>query len=99
MDSLSGISARATSDAWAAGYYINPTTQAHVTLVMHWNGASWTKVASPNPAGSSASADVNFLGGVYAGSATDTWAVGAYGNEIAGDTLVIRWNGTSWTKA
>ena len=97
---LSGVSANSATDAWAVGYYFNPTTLAGETLALHWNGAKWSKVASPNPGGTTSSSDYNILSGVSANSATDAWAVGDYGNPTTGaeETLVLRWNGTKWSK-
>ncbi len=45
---LSGVSCPSTTSCFAVGNYTvsSPTTK---TLVEHWNGTSWTIVASPNP--------------------------------------------------
>ena len=91
--SLNGVSANSATDAWAVGYYINPTTFANETLVLHWNGTEWSKVASPNPGGTSAN---DALSGVSANSAIGAWAVGGY---PFGPTIVLHWNGTSWSTA
>ncbi len=40
---LSGVSATSAANAWAAGYYDNTSTGARDTLILHWNGASWSK--------------------------------------------------------
>ena len=63
------------------------------TLVLHWNGTSWQRVASPNPLTAISSS----LGGVSARSATDAWAVGQSATS-SGDprSLVLHWTGTSW---
>ena len=97
---LEGVSAESATDAWAVGYYFNPTTGAGETIVLRWNGTSWSKVASPNPGGTTSSSDDSYLLGVSANSATDAWAVGYYFNPTtgAGETIVLRWNGTSWSK-
>ena len=99
-NSLSSVSAHSAIDAWAVGSYENPTTQAAETLVLHWNGSSWSQVASPNPGGTTSSSSGNGLSGVSANSATDVWAVGFYSNQTTGatQTLVVHWNGTSWSK-
>lgn len=59
-----------------------------------WNGTNWSRVTSLTPGGTG-SGGFNRLNGVSARSATDAWAVGIY----TGGTIVLRWNGTSWTKA
>ena len=40
---LFGVAATSASNAWAVG------TSSGKTLIVHWNGASWTQVASPSP--------------------------------------------------
>ena len=63
--------------------------------MLHWNGAGWTEVASPSPGGTTGTA----LSGVDALSASIVWAVGStapFGT--GGRTLILRWNGTSWTR-
>jgi len=60
------------------------------TLVEHWNSKRWTLVASPNPP----SAYLNILEGVSAISRTDIWAVGS---TDWGSTIIIHWNGSSWS--
>jgi hypothetical protein len=97
---LQGVSADSATDAWAVGYYYNPTTGAIQTLALRWTGTTWSKVASPNPGGTTSSSDFSSLSDVSANSATDAWAVGDYTNPTtgAGETLVLHWNGTNWSK-
>jgi hypothetical protein len=40
---LSAVTATSASNAWAAGYYDNNSTGARDTLILHWNGVSWSK--------------------------------------------------------
>jgi hypothetical protein len=94
--SLNGVSADSATDASAVGAYINPTTGASETLALHWNGTKWSTVSSPNPGGTTSANDYNYLAGVSANSATDAWAVGAYTGRA---TIVLHWNGTSWSTA
>jgi hypothetical protein len=56
------------------------------TLILRWNGTTWKRVLSPNPAGSSA------LDRVTATSAGNAWAVGTTGRK----PLIVHWNGTAW---
>ena len=51
------------------------------SVIMHYNGSSWTQVTAPDNSG---------LLDVDAVSATDAWA-------IAADGSVLNWNGTAWT--
>ena len=81
------------TNAWAVGRYFDGT--AYQTLIEHWNGASWSRVASPNPGGISHD---NGLAGVSAISSTDAWAVGSFFNGTVNQTLIEHWNGTSWSR-
>ena len=61
------------------------------TLIAHWNGASWTVVASPNQG------QDNVLYKLAALGASDIWATGNYYSNGVNQTLVEHWNGTAWT--
>jgi hypothetical protein len=98
-NNLYGVSADSPTDAWAVGNYVNPANSVHETLVLHWNGTRWSKVASPNPGGTGpASYDGNYLSGVSARSPTDAWAVGYYTPYASEKTLVLHWNGLKWSQ-
>jgi hypothetical protein len=89
---LKGVSAVSASDAWAVGYAEN-SSDALSSLILHWNGTSWTKVASPSP-GTEAN-----LSAVSAVNASDAWAVGTYVNSAGSTvTLILHWNGTTWAQ-
>jgi hypothetical protein len=45
---LGGVSALSANDVWAVGYYRDTTLNANRTLVLHWNGSSWSVVPSSN---------------------------------------------------
>ncbi len=91
---LNGVSAVSGSNAWAVGYYYSPSKQGDFTLILHWNGKSWSKVNSPNP-----SSGYNTLESVSATSATNAWAVGKYqGGTNPVHTLILHWNGQGWSK-
>jgi hypothetical protein len=87
------VAATSANDVWAAGNYDTSTGQAK-TLVLHWNGTSWTRVASPAPAAGSV------LRGVAATSSSNAWAVGNHhvASTNTNKTLVLHWNGTSWAR-
>jgi hypothetical protein len=96
---LNGVSADSTTDAWAVGDSRSPAGAAR-TLIRHWNGVSWTKVASPNPGGTIAPDAFNQLAAVAAISPDDAWAVGFYGRSMSDQPhgLIVHWDGWSWTK-
>ena len=89
---LVGVSAVSSSDAWAVGNY-STSTVPYAPFISRWNGARWTKVASPNPG----LANGTSLLGVSAQSRTNAWAVGTY-TPSAGTAgaLILHWGGTRW---
>jgi hypothetical protein len=93
---LQGVSAASSTDVWAVGYREKDSTEALVTVVMHWDGTSWTRVPSPNPGGEGLNAE-NVLTSVD-GSSASAWAVGSFRVLGVTATLVLRWNGFRWTR-
>jgi hypothetical protein len=94
---LTGVAAVAANNVWAVGYTITTdgTNQPDRTLIEHWNGTSWSIVASPTVASN------DTLTGVAARSATDIWAVG-FRQDRSGAipinrTLTEHWNGSAWS--
>ncbi len=90
---ITGVAAASDGTAWAVG---NTGSQSSTrTLILRWNGTTWTQVPSPSPAGS-------YLNSVAAASDGSAWAVGCtgcgIGNTGSGRTLILRWNGTAWTR-
>jgi hypothetical protein len=94
---LSAITAVTAKSAWAVGYTAGIGTGKKHSLLLHWNGTTWSQVTSPAPvAGGS-------LAGITA-TARSGWAVG-YVNTTpnapsccAGTPLVFRWNGSQWSR-
>jgi hypothetical protein len=91
-NALTAVAASSTNNAWAVGYYFDGS--AYRTLIEHWNGESWKRVASRNPGGSSHTTE---LFGVAVISSGGAWAVGYYNTGTSNRTLVEHWNGSSWT--
>ena len=89
-NSLTGVTCASSSNCWAVG----SDDFNNQTLIEQWNGTSWSVITSPNPSGSS----FNQLNAVACGSASQCWAVG-YAQSTSGfdQTLIERWNGTSWS--
>ena len=91
---LNGVTCVSASDCWAVGYSQSADPITYQTLIMHWDGISWTIVTSPNPPATT----VNVLSDVTCVSASDCWAVGSLNyNAPTEQTLIERWNGSSWT--
>ena len=90
-NTLRGVTAFSSTDAWAAGSSVDGSGVDH-TLILHWNGTTWTRVAStPNPG-----TTYNKLFGISEASANDVWAVGWYDQSGLFDSLALHWNGVSW---
>jgi hypothetical protein len=85
---LAGVAAISSTDAWAVGEQINPTSLQSSPLFEHWNGNAWSVVAGP------ALGQDARLTGVSAVSANDVWAVGRIGEAA----LTEHWNGTNWSR-
>lgn len=94
---LSGLSCVGPANCSAVGEYI-PASGADQTLIEHWNGSSWSIVASPTPAGVQEAR----LEDVSCPSATFCFAVGYYSYTTytpndSNRPFGLRWNGSTWT--
>jgi hypothetical protein len=88
---LNGVVEISPTDAWAVGNTIDTVSgsfQPDKPLALHWDGAAWSVAALP------ALSDPGLLAAVTASSTTGVWAAGRVGN----GTLILHWNGTSWTQ-
>jgi hypothetical protein len=106
---LSGVVAVSTNDIWAVGAYQFGYDHARLvgsrTLVLHWNGRTWKRVASPNPG--PRQYQWLELSAIASISRTSVWAVGSYNARVRGRhgfsnqtrTLVLHWNGKTWKQA
>ena len=99
---LNGVLALAPNDVWAVGFSTPvppPAQAATLTLIEHFDGSSWSVVPSPN-VGPNSIYQSNRLFGLTANSPTDIFAFGSYfasdgsGHQM---TLLLHWDGTSWT--
>lgn len=98
-NTLQGVSASSSHDVWAVGSYCVGSIcdrggGSFQTLIIHYDGSRWSVASSPNP-----STSVNQLNAVAVVSPTNAWAVGGYSTAFATDsTLVLHFDGTSWTQ-
>jgi hypothetical protein len=91
LNDLAAVTAPATTDAWAVGWFRNASSQ-YRTLTEHFDGTSWRAVRSPNAGDST-----NLLNGVDAVSGSDVWAVGQRTQEgTTSRTLTMHWDGSRW---
>ena len=88
---LRKVAALSSSNVWTVGFYVNASNVTQ-TLVEHWDGNTWSIIASPNvdPFNSEFS-------GIAALTSNDVWAVGSYVNGSALQTLTEHWNGSAWS--
>jgi hypothetical protein len=88
---LHAVAMNGANDGWAVGEASVFTSTGAVTasLIEHWNGTAWSKVASPaaEPAGTRLLADSST-------SSSDVWAVGA---TTSTQPVIEHWNGTAWS--
>ena len=87
---LSSVSCVSVSFCVATGYQNSGSLD--LTLVEHWDGASWSTVTSPSPGTNS-----NVLSSVSCVSVSFCVATGNQYSGSANLTLVEQWDGTSWS--
>jgi hypothetical protein len=73
---LLGLTANSANDIWAFGSYFPPDRSGHqMTLLLHWDGTSWTIAPSPSPAKGGFPCDLLWAG--VAPSPGDLWILGS----------------------
>jgi hypothetical protein len=93
VDVLSGVTCSTAGTCWAVGSRTHGAARS--TLIETFDGRSWTIVASPGPAFSTAS---TLLGVACAGD-TDCWAVGTATTSGRSQGLTEEYNGVTWVVA
>lgn len=93
-NALNGVVALSPTDVWAVGYQVNPVNSGVITLVEHWDGATWSVMPSPN-----ANQNGNQLNAVAAASPADIWAVGSLTDQTTNSiqTLIEHFDGVQWS--
>ena len=99
-NTLRGIDALDEGDIWAVGSY-GYAVGAYPffwprTLVLRWDGQSWSHVPSPNISDEDFGGQ-NYLEAVAAVASNDVWAVGRYSASYSG-ALILHWNGFQWAE-
>lgn len=93
---LNDIEAISTNNVWAVGSLSNVANLVNHTLIQNWNGTKWSIVPTPDlPAGA-------YLGKLSAVSAVrnnpnDVWAVGSYLIGGTQHSIVLHWDGITWS--
>jgi flagellar hook capping protein FlgD len=70
---LNAIRAASPTGIWAAGAFATVSGGPSEALLMHWDGTSWSEVATGPTGGSS-----EYFNGLAVGGECDAWAVGSY---------------------
>ena len=91
---LIGVAALSATNAWAVGQTgLASEGTGQRTLIEHWDGTSWARVASPDLPGASS----DYLRGMTVVAANNAWAVGsATMPDGHVRTLTAFWNGRHW---
>ncbi|HKO62411.1 MAG TPA: fibronectin type III domain-containing protein [Pyrinomonadaceae bacterium] len=90
VNELHGVAALSANDVWAVGFSFGSQSESNIdTLILHWDGVSWSEVATPN----NVLGVANQLFGIAAISTNDIWAVGSAG----GEAISMHWNGSAWS--
>jgi len=82
------------ADGWAAGTEVLTTTQQLRSMIIRWNGSTWTNINHPWLEGT-VSEERDFLQGISALNTAYAWAVGKT-PDLKGATL--QWDGSNWTQ-
>jgi hypothetical protein len=93
---LDDIAAVASNDIWAVGW-LDSQNGGSITLTMHWDGAQWTQIPSPNALTPSGSTYSQRLEAVAAIASNDVWAVGFYRVGNLEHPLTMHWDGSKWS--
>jgi hypothetical protein len=85
---LNAVTAVSARDAWAVG---NTNSVPSASLILHWNGSGWKRVASPTIGG-----HVVLLTSVAATSASNAWVAGIADGRRP---FIAHWNGVVWRRS
>jgi hypothetical protein len=99
-NTFNAVTGLSSNDIWAVGFQNDNQLNGSRTLTEHWNGSTWTSIASPNP-GSPSSCNGqnsgNMLNAASEVSVNNAWAVGfQFSCMSLLKPMIIRWNGRKW---
>jgi DNA-binding beta-propeller fold protein YncE len=87
---LYGVAGLSAADVWAVGADVASSGRLEETLIMHYDGATWHRVSSPN-----VGTDTRLFA-VATVSQGDVWAVGDVAISGRTQPLIEHFDGTSW---
>jgi hypothetical protein len=97
VNDLSWDTCLSAHDCWAVGVYGSyPGIVRNEAL--HWNGAKWSVVTTPDPS-STAHKGINILVGARCVSPPNCWAVGLRDKRGVILDEILHWNGEKWSSA
>lgn len=92
---LNDVVAMAADDVWAVGSSGSPADLDSVNVMLHWDGAAWALVPTPNPGGPY----VDELFAIDGIAADDIWAVGEYWDaNLIPRGVILHWDGVAWSE-
>lgn len=97
---LNAVAAIDDDDVWAVGGWARPGVPEGGTYTLHFDGAEWTEIPSPQgPAVAQSGGPYSGLNGVAAVSEDDVWAVGQSTNvpQTISRNLALHWDGSTWS--
>jgi hypothetical protein len=71
-ETISDVVTLATHNAYIVGHYQVIGTSRYATTILHWDGAAWRTIPSPNPT------EGGTLESIYAADSESLWAVGTF---------------------
>jgi hypothetical protein len=90
---LYGVAAVSATDVWIVGAS-HQGTGLWKTLAMHWDGAAWSIVPTPDPG------SIDSLNAVVGISGDNVWAVGEVSTSArsaGSQAMVLHWDGKAWS--
>jgi hypothetical protein len=101
VNKLTSVTADGPNSAWAVGSWA-PADQEFSpkeTVVLRWNGSTWTRWPSPSPS-PDASGSSNTLNNVISISPAEAWATGQTSTNgwMSRRPLNLHWTGGAWTE-
>lgn len=89
------------ANCWTVGEYSRNDGISVLGQALHWNGRRWSRVPTPNPAGTKAGGN-NELFDVTCVTSANCWSVGDFGTPFSTHqkllNLVVHWNGKRWSR-
>ena len=91
---LNAVTAASPSNVWAVGYFRGLQANSKPTLLVNrWDGSFWSQMEIESP-----SEEGSVLLGVASSAPNDVWAVGYFVASGQRRTLLMHYDGNSWTK-